>query len=190
DQDGDGDEDAAHGRRSRLLLVRLRTLFADELPELDAPHPLDQPRTEDEGDEQRGERGPGRAEGDVAEDVESGDDAAERGKEVVEHYFAPSRLPVACCLLPEVFSGNWQPATGNSFSSIVTILSNPIPREAFTSTKSPGRMKSLRNAAADSASSKWCIRSPAKPALRAPSSSDVERGPTPTTTSMARGTAS
>ena len=48
DQDGDVDEDAAHRRRAGLLLVRLRTFLADELPELDAAHPLDQPRAEDE----------------------------------------------------------------------------------------------------------------------------------------------
>ena len=51
DEDGDVDEDAAHRRRAGLLLMRLRPFFADVLAELDAAHPLDQPRAEDEGDD-------------------------------------------------------------------------------------------------------------------------------------------
>src|SRR5207247_10989529 len=124
------------------LLMRFRPFLADELPELDLPHPLDQPRAEDEGDEQRGERGPRRAEGDVAEDVEAGDDAPQGVEEVVEHYFIPSPLRVACCELRAASSRNSELATCNS----VTILSKPIPREAFVSTRSPSRMQSFSNA--------------------------------------------
>ncbi len=55
-QNGDDDEDAAHGGRARLLQVRLRAVFADVLADLEFAQLLDDVRADEHGDEQRGER--------------------------------------------------------------------------------------------------------------------------------------
>src|SRR5207237_9951133 len=107
--------------------------LTDELPELDLAHALDQPGTEDERDDQRGERRPRRPERDVPEDIESGDHVPKRIEEVVQHYRRTS---------------------SRSSCSIVTILSRPIPRDALINTRSPRRMKVSRNDPAASASPK------------------------------------
>ena len=69
-QDGDDDEDAAHGGRARLLLVRLGPVFADVLADLELTQLLNDVGPDEQGDQQRGERGEGGAEREIAEDPE------------------------------------------------------------------------------------------------------------------------
>jgi hypothetical protein len=68
--DGDQDQRAAHGRRSRLDQVRLRTILTHRLADLLRGQPTDDARAGDEGNDQRGHRREHGAQRDVAEDVE------------------------------------------------------------------------------------------------------------------------
>ena len=71
--DRDDDQDAAHGRRAGLLLVRFRTFLADVLADLKLAQLGDQPRTQRDAQEQRRQAGKRRAKRGVAEDAERAD---------------------------------------------------------------------------------------------------------------------
>src|SRR3954462_13196339 len=75
--DGDGDEDAAHGGRARFFLVRLRAFFADVLADLEITELADDRRTDDQAHEQRRQRGERRAERQETEDAERRKEGAE-----------------------------------------------------------------------------------------------------------------
>ena len=69
-QNGDDDEDAAHGGRAGFFLVRLRAVFADVLADLEFAQLLDDVGADEECDQQRGKRGKDGAKSEVAEDAE------------------------------------------------------------------------------------------------------------------------
>src|SRR5208283_57448 len=69
-QDGDGDQQAAHGRCARLFLVSLRSLFADVLPDLEIAEALNHDRSHDQAGEKSGEAGESGAESQVTENTE------------------------------------------------------------------------------------------------------------------------
>src|ERR1019366_1488429 len=69
-QDGDGDQQTAHGRRARLSLMSLRTLFADVLPDLEIAQAPDHDRPHDQAGEKGGEAGERCAESQVAKNTE------------------------------------------------------------------------------------------------------------------------
>ena len=69
-QDGDDDEDAAHGGRAGFFLVRLRAVFADVLADLEFAQLLDHVGADEHGDQQRRERGKDGAKREIAEDPE------------------------------------------------------------------------------------------------------------------------
>src|SRR5258708_33102916 len=69
-QDGDGDQQAAHGRRASFLLVSLRTLFAYVLPNLEIAQALNHDRPNDQSSEKRGEAGKGCAESQITKNTE------------------------------------------------------------------------------------------------------------------------
>ena len=76
-QNGDDDEDAAHGGGPGFFLVRLRPILADILTDLEFAELLDDVRPDEECDEQRREEGKCRTKREIAED-------AERAKERVQ----------------------------------------------------------------------------------------------------------
>ena len=61
-QDGDDDKDAAHGRRARFFLVRLRPVFADVLADLEFAQLLDDVGADEHRNQQRSKRRKDRAE--------------------------------------------------------------------------------------------------------------------------------
>ena len=69
-QNGDDDEHAAHGGRAGFFQVRLRPVFADVLADLELAQLLNHLGPDEERDQQRRERGKGRAKREVAEDPE------------------------------------------------------------------------------------------------------------------------
>src|SRR5258708_7780316 len=69
-QDGDGDQQAAHGRRASFLLVSLRTLFAYVLPDLEIAQAPNHDRPNDQSSKKRGEAGKGCAESQITENTE------------------------------------------------------------------------------------------------------------------------
>ena len=60
-QDGDGNQQAAHGGRAGLFLMSLRAFFADVLPDLKITQPLNHDRTDDQAGEKRSKTGEGGA---------------------------------------------------------------------------------------------------------------------------------
>ena len=70
EQDGDADEDAAHGGGAGFFEVRLRAVFANELADLELAQFLNDVGADEKRDHERRERGKGGAEGEVAEDPE------------------------------------------------------------------------------------------------------------------------
>jgi len=81
------DQQAAHRRRALLLdQVPLGPVLADRLPAaLHRAQPADHHRPEHEAEEQRGQAGGPRAEGEIAEEVRDHVMIGERSGEVVEH---------------------------------------------------------------------------------------------------------
>jgi hypothetical protein len=73
DRDRSQDKRAAHGRRSRLDEMRLRTVVAHRLPDLVRGQAPDHARADDERDDERGQAGEHRSQRDVAEHVERAD---------------------------------------------------------------------------------------------------------------------
>ena len=69
--DADHNQNAAHRRRARFFLMRLRTVFADMLADLKFAQLADQPRSKRNAKEQRRETREHRARRHVAENVES-----------------------------------------------------------------------------------------------------------------------
>ena len=67
---GNHDQHAAHGGRARLLQMRLRPIFPDKLADLKLAQLLDDPRTNEQRDQHRGQRCESSAKGQVAEDPE------------------------------------------------------------------------------------------------------------------------
>ena len=65
--DRNDDQDAAHRRRAGLLLMRLRPVFADVLPDLELAQLANQPGPEDDAKEQSRQARKRRPERDVAE---------------------------------------------------------------------------------------------------------------------------
>src|SRR6185312_3958161 len=68
--DGDNDEQAAHGRRSRFFLVCFGALFANVLADLKFAQAINDQRADNEPGEKSGEAGEGRAEREIAENAE------------------------------------------------------------------------------------------------------------------------
>jgi len=68
-ENGNDDEDAAHGWSAGFLEVRLGAIFADELADLKFVQLLDHPGADKQSDEQRRERGKGGAKREEAEDA-------------------------------------------------------------------------------------------------------------------------
>ena len=84
--DGDDDQDAAHGRRAGFLLVAARTFFANVLSDLEFAQLGDQPGSQRDAQKQRGDAGESRAQREVAKDAEAADGGIELLVEkVVEH---------------------------------------------------------------------------------------------------------
>src|ERR1017187_5021513 len=73
DNDGDDDEDAAHGGGAGFLLVRFGAFLPDELADLELAKLVDEPWTQRDAQEERGERGEGGARSSVSEDAERAD---------------------------------------------------------------------------------------------------------------------
>ena len=69
-QDGDGNQQAAHGRRAGLFLVRLRAFFADVLADLKFAQTLDDDGPDDQSGKKRGKAGEGGAERQITENAE------------------------------------------------------------------------------------------------------------------------
>ncbi len=67
---GDHDEDAAHGGRAGFFLMRLGSVFADVLADLKFAELFNDVGADEEGDEERCQRGEGCPEREVAEDAE------------------------------------------------------------------------------------------------------------------------
>ena len=103
-EDGEQDEDAAHGGGARLGMVRLGTVLANDLAE--PSQAANRRRTDREGDEERGQHPAHRAQGDVPENSKAAVQFGQHVEERVQH-----RPPSAC-----------------------TTLSIPIEREPLTST--------------------------------------------------------
>ena len=78
-EDGDADEHAAHGGRAALLLVALRTFFADVLADLKLAQAINDIWPDEQADEQRRQAREDAAKRDVAEDPE----VPEVGKELL-----------------------------------------------------------------------------------------------------------
>ena len=93
DRQREQDQHAAHRRRALLLdQMPFRAVAADRLAvALQRLQPADQRRAEDEADDQRGQAGGARAEGDVAQQVEQDELAGQRPGEVVQHQAASAR---------------------------------------------------------------------------------------------------
>ena len=118
------DQQPAHGRRSRLGAMRLRSFLANHLPDLEIAQLSDHPRPKRQAEcERRQARGRG-AERDVPRDVEDGGVSVERVEEVQQH----------------------QPNTSAIRSATRSVR---VPREPFTSTISPSRMAAAMSGAAD-----------------------------------------
>ena len=66
-------QQAAHGRGARFLQVVLGAVFANVLADLEFTQAADHRRANDETDEQRGQAGEHRAEGQIAKDSERAD---------------------------------------------------------------------------------------------------------------------
>src|SRR5580692_4431702 len=69
-QDGNRDQQSAHGRRARFFLMRLRPLFANVLPDLEIAQPLNHDRPHDQAREKRGEAGKGSAKRQITKNAE------------------------------------------------------------------------------------------------------------------------
>ena len=108
-------QEAAHRRRAGLGPVRRRPFVTDHLPDLELLQLADHPRTEDEPERERRHAGDGGAERDVSRHVQHGEPRRQRRQQVIEHQ-------------------------ANSAFSRATTRSVPMPREPFTSTRSPGRI--------------------------------------------------
>src|ERR1035438_6740411 len=68
--DRNHDQQSAHGGRAGFFLMRLRTLFANVLSDLEVAEAADDQRAHDQRGKQGGKAGECRAEGDVAKDAE------------------------------------------------------------------------------------------------------------------------
>ena len=88
-QDGDADQHAAHRGRAALLLVALRTFFADVLADLKLAQPINDKRPDQQADQQRRQARKDAAERDVAEDPE----VPEVGKELLIEQPIEQRKP-------------------------------------------------------------------------------------------------
>src|SRR5271167_1996377 len=69
-QNGDGDQQTAHGRRTRLFLMSLRPFFADVLPDLKIAQALNHDGPDDQAGEKSGEAGEGGAESEIKKNAE------------------------------------------------------------------------------------------------------------------------
>src|SRR5277367_1795629 len=69
-QNRNGNQQTAHGRRTRLFLVSLRTFFADVLPNLKIAQPPNHDGPDDESREERGEAREGCAKSEIPENTE------------------------------------------------------------------------------------------------------------------------
>src|SRR6185312_7617176 len=87
DDEGEQDEEAAHG--GRALLANEMTLWPVEADGLTLRllrfEPGDDARPEEEADEQRGHQRAARAEGEIAEEIERSDLVGERNEEMKQH---------------------------------------------------------------------------------------------------------
>src|SRR5439155_2577573 len=117
---------------------------------------LDQPRPEEEGQQESGQRRESAAKGDVPEDVEQPHEAVERIEDMEEH----------------------QRPSPKAARAASTNRSMAIPREPFTRTRSPGSRSSSTDAAAAAESGN--VRSEERPSREAPSAVSSARGPTAT----------
>ena len=125
-QRGGQNQQTSHRRRAGFRRVRRRAFVPDDLADLKLAQLANEPRAEQQADEQRREARRGGPEGDVLNDVQHRDLRVERKKKVVEHQT-------------------------NSALRRSTTTSVRMPREPFTSTRSPG----LTSAAAISAA--WLL---------------------------------
>ena len=100
--DGDENQRAAHGRRTRLGEVRLGAIVAHRLTNFLRRQPPDYRRPENEGDRQRRQRCQHRTQRDVAEHVEGSNVLAEPQGEFKQHAFPPR--PRSCRSRP-----HWPP---------------------------------------------------------------------------------
>ena len=119
------DQESAHRRRAGLGPVRRRAFVTDDLPDLELLQLADHPGSENEPESERGHAGHRRPERDVARHVQDREPRRQRRQEVVEHQ-------------------------ANSALRRSTTRSVPMPREPFTSTRSPGRMRASATSAASS----------------------------------------
>src|SRR5229473_1714877 len=69
-QNGDGDQQAAHGRSARFFLMRLRSLFADVLPDLEIAQAGNHDRPNDQASKKSGEASERGAESQVTKNTE------------------------------------------------------------------------------------------------------------------------
>src|ERR1700733_3189682 len=69
DKDGDGDQQAAHGRSAGFFLMRLRALLANVLVNLKIAQTLNDDRADNQSGEERGEAREGSAKRQIAEDA-------------------------------------------------------------------------------------------------------------------------
>ncbi len=150
DEDCDGDQQAAHGRRAGFFLMGLRAFFADVLADLKVAQALNYDRADDESGEKRGEAGEGGAEREIAED-------AERRKVMVElqieqpveqtspvvRQFVVRRFSFAVRRSRVLEIGACSFQTSRAFSSFT-------PREAFSRTASPSRVSPASHSPASS----------------------------------------
>jgi hypothetical protein len=82
------DQQSAHGRRSRLGAMRLRSFLPDDLPDLEITQLADHPGSEQQAEDERRQARRRRAKRDVARDVEDaevGRDISERRQQPVQH---------------------------------------------------------------------------------------------------------
>src|SRR5580765_474799 len=131
-KNGRQDQQTAHRRRAGFRTVRLRSFLPDDLADLKLAELANEPGTEYQADRERGQTRRGRANRDVANDVQHGHLRPEERqliKQVVEHQ-------------------------ANSAFSRSTTLSVRTPRDPLTSTRSPACTKAAARSAASSLVSK------------------------------------
>ncbi len=91
---GKNDEHAAHGRRTRFLLVRLGALLANELADLQFAEIPDKPGTKDQRQKHRRKARVHGPHGDVTENIQRAEVVLQRVvKEVIKHLSAVPRAP-------------------------------------------------------------------------------------------------
>src|SRR5712692_180460 len=123
-QNGDGDQQAAHGRSARFFLMRLRSLFADVLPDLEIAQAGNHDRPNDQASKKSGEASERGAESQVTKNTEWRKIMVElQVEQPVEQTSSPSSARRSVLRLRQQFNNVLEPL----FSKVL----DPINRKSF-----------------------------------------------------------